>query len=108
MSNRTPDSHLYVVPAEGGEAKQLTTDGHAWRPHWSPDGKEVFFEGIEDKAGNLWAVSVEGGVERALTDFSGKRGSLARLATDGEYLYFTWEEDLGDIWVMDVVTDESE
>jgi hypothetical protein len=24
------------------------------------------------------------------------------LATDGEYLYFTWEEDFGDIWVMDV------
>ena len=32
-------------------------------------------------------------------------GALA-FATDGEYLYFTWEETLGDIWVMDVVWDE--
>jgi len=28
------------------------------------------------------------------------------LSTDGAYLYFTWEQDLGDIWVMDVVCDE--
>jgi hypothetical protein len=25
------------------------------------------------------------------------------LATDGEYLYFTWSEVIGDIWVMDLV-----
>lgn len=25
------------------------------------------------------------------------------LATDDHYLYFTWQEDIGDIWVMDVV-----
>jgi len=39
------------------------------------------------------------------TDFKGKpRGNLGcmSLATDGKYLYFTWEEDFGDIWVMDV------
>ena len=29
-------------------------------------------------------------------------GALS-LATDGKYLYFTWRQDLGDIWVMDVV-----
>jgi hypothetical protein len=25
------------------------------------------------------------------------------LAADGEYLYFNWGDDLGGIWVMDVV-----
>jgi hypothetical protein len=25
------------------------------------------------------------------------------LATDGRYLYFTWEESRGDIWVADLV-----
>ena len=47
-----------------------------------------------------------------LTDLSGRGGNLGRsgdLATDGDYLYFIWEEAMGggDIWVMDVVTDES-
>ncbi len=58
----------------------------------------------------LWAIYLEDRVERVVADLSGKRGILGgfALATDGQYLYFTWEETHGDIWVMDVVTDESE
>ncbi len=43
-------------------------------------------------------------------DLTGRPGEVGGLSldTDGEFLYFTWQEDLGDIWVMDVVTDESE
>jgi hypothetical protein len=43
--------------------------------------------------------------EGVLTDLEGRRGHLGTqgLATDGRYLYFRWEEELGDIWVMDVV-----
>ncbi len=54
---------------------------------------------------NIWAVSLEDGREYPVTDLSGRHGSLYKfsLATDGDYLYFDWEEDLGDIWVMDVV-----
>ncbi len=29
--------------------------------------------------------------------------AVCASATDGSYLYFTWQDDLGDIWVMDVV-----
>jgi hypothetical protein len=48
-------------------------------------------------------VAADRSVERPVTDLAGKRGSLGTevLATDGQYLYFAWEEDLGDIWVMD-------
>ena len=43
--------------------------------------------------------------ERSLTDFGGRPGTLGTfgLATDGDYLYFTWQNDVGDLWVMDVV-----
>ena len=46
--------------------------------------------------------------ERPMTDLAGRHGELGgyALATDGHYLYFAWEEDLGDIWVMDVVQDD--
>ncbi len=55
-------------------------------------------------------VSATGGGERRLTDLVGKRGELGilSLTTDGRYLYFSWEEDTGDIWVMDVVAEESD
>ena len=44
------------------------------------------------------------GTEHPVTDFEGRPGNLGGhgLATDGEYLYFTWEQDLGDLWVMSV------
>ncbi len=42
-------------------------------------------------------------LHRQLTDFAGRPGYLGRLNdTDGEFLYFTWNEDHGDLWMMDV------
>ena len=45
-----------------------------------------------------------------MTDLERKGGNLGTygLAVTDTHLYFTWEEDRGDIWVMDVVTDETE
>ena len=93
--------------AAGGEVEVLTLSRNA---RWSSDGKRVFFAGRDDRAGNLWSVTVEDGSERPMTDLASRRGTLGGscLATDGQYIYFCWGEDLGDIWVMDVVTDESE
>lgn len=50
-------------------------------------------------------LPADGGRARQLTDLSGTRGRLVwqALTTDGRYLYFAWQEGLGDIWVADVV-----
>ena len=100
---------LWRVAASGGPAEKLT-DGPAWYSVFSPDGAHVYFVGYGDKAGSLWRVPAGGGAARRMTELEGKPGALgnAALATDGEHLYFAWEEDLGDIWVMDVVTGEEE
>jgi hypothetical protein len=65
---------------------------------------------MRERAGNLWALSLEDGTERPLTDLRGRPGRLGYqgLTTDGKYVYFRWDEDTGDIWVMDVVQDEEE
>jgi WD40 repeat protein len=59
------DSHgaVWVVPAAGGEASRLTSDdlGAAY-PRWSPDGKQILFAGVEDRA--LWVVPAAGGAPR--------------------------------------------
>jgi len=31
---------------------------------------------------------------------------VSHVATDGGFLFFAWREDLGNIWVMDVVTED--
>jgi len=91
---------LWLMPAAGGEAQPLTaTGGRA--SVWSPDGKTIYFAGF---GCTIWARSVETGTERAVTAFEDRTGTLEPPAidTDGTHLYFTWVEDEGDIWVMDV------
>ena len=75
---------------------------------WSPNGKHVFFAANRNDSLNIWAVNVEAGAERQVTDLSGKPGNIRRhnFATDGKYLYFIWEEDASDLWVMDVISED--
>ena len=89
---------LWRVPAAGGEAERMT-EGVDSGPIPSSDGESLFFR----DSGDVWAFSLKDGSKRPLTRLTGRSGSLrADLATDGTYLYFSWQEDLGDIWVMDV------
>ena len=101
-------NRLWRVPSSGGDAQPLTkgSSSQAHRP--SPDGRFIYFIGAEERASQIWSVALESGEEHSLANLSDRRGHLGiGLATDGEYIYFTWNDDIGDIWVMDVVTDES-
>ena len=102
---RSSSSRLWRVPAEGGEL-EFVADGPA---AWSVvAGEKIYFSGVGERNANLWMLSLDNGEEHPVTDFSSRRGSVGgagALTTDGEYLYFTWEESLGDLWVMDVVTE---
>ncbi len=102
-SPRSGESRLWRVSAAGGDPEPLT-DGPAYYSRWPPDGQVIYFTGVAERAGNVWRFSVEDGTEQPVTGLTGRRGALGpvALATDGEYLYFTWAEDLGDVWVMDV------
>ena len=97
---------LWRMPASGGPAEQLMQEP-AYYFRWSADGAHIYFTGVNRGDNDLWALTLDGGRERRLTRFSGKPGSLGpyTLAVDREYLYFTWRNDLGDIWVMDATVD---
>jgi Tol biopolymer transport system component len=74
----------------------------------SPNGDDIYVLYPTDGAGNIWGFSTKTGQEWAVTNLENRTGALGAvtLASDGRYVYFTWEEDFSDIWVMDVVTDE--
>jgi len=99
---------LWVMSASG-DAKQLS-DRESYYPRWSRDGMEIYFFGEDEGGWEIWAVPVDGKRARPMTALSGRRGVIGNwgLATDENFIYFTWKDDIGDIWVMDVVTDESE
>ena len=106
-SRRDPNgqSRIWRVPSNGGTPEPVT-DANGSRPRYSLDGSRIYFRDGE-QVRFVEHVFADGS-ERTVADFSGKRGVLSALTTDDQYLYFGWVEDLGDIWVMDVVTDESE
>ena len=101
---------LLRIPAAGGDVRVVSRGPAGYANRFSADGRYVFYLGALAKLNSIWRVSLDDGLERVMTDFSGRRGSMGpiALATDESYLYFTWEDDLGDIWVMDMVTGETE
>jgi Tol biopolymer transport system component len=104
VSNRSGVDQIWRMPVQGG-SHVLIGGGPGYTHHWSPDGSRIYVTGSAERTGTIWELAAAGTRQRPVTDFRGKRGYLEGLSltTDGRYLYFTWGEDLSDIWVMDVV-----
>lgn len=111
-AGRLPDRRLWRAPIEGGDGRPLTK-GQAAAPAWSPDGRWVYFHTFRESGGttyqlerpglNIWRVSADGTREEPVTRFTARRGLLGHsIDTDGQRVYFTWREDVSDIWTMEV------
>lgn len=79
---------LYCVPANGGEARQLTThaayDSH---PIWSPDGKKIAFTSNREGSLDVYVISAKGGAPTRLTTNSGKETPIA--FKDNDHVLFS-------------------
>ncbi len=72
--------HLFVVPSEGGAARQITTGNyhHRGTPKWTNDGKSLIFSANRNpdweydyRNSEIYSVSIEDGTTKALTDRKG-------------------------------------
>ena len=98
-----PAGGLWQVPAEGG-IPELLIESVRSQAVWHTDGQRIFVWKRGEQSANIWSQSMRDGSTRAMTDLAGKYGGgFSALAADDNYLYFAWQEDIGDIWVMDVV-----
>jgi len=80
---------IYVVPATGGQAVQLTSQpSHETHPVWSPDGSLLAF--ASDRKGNMdvYVMPSTGGQPRQLTRNSAGETPWA-FSPDGKYIYFS-------------------
>lgn len=85
--------HLFLVPAEGGTARQVTSgDFHHGSPAWSADGTSIYFSAnrssdweYEFRNSELYRVDRSSGVITALTDTPGPDSAPA-LSPDGRHL----------------------
>jgi Tol biopolymer transport system component/serine/threonine protein kinase len=72
-SNQDGNQEIYVVPVEGGEPRQLTTDpGHDFHPEFSPDGNEIVFYSMRYGTRDLFLIPAGGGTATRLTDDPGQ------------------------------------
>jgi len=96
-----PETRVYIVPTAGGEPKLLTENPWSYFHGWAPDGKTIAFTRPDHKGGgNIFAIPVKGGTEKALTAGSGISDD-PDYSADGEWIYFN--SDRGgsmQIWKM--------
>ena len=79
---------LYCVPANGGEARQLTTNAaYDSQPIWSPDGKKIAFTSNREGSLDVYVISAKGGAPTRLTTNSGKETPIA--FKDNDHVLFS-------------------
>ncbi|MGH9939488.1 MAG: DPP IV N-terminal domain-containing protein, partial [Blastocatellia bacterium] len=91
------DSALWIAPADGGAARQLTAGPRDSASRWSPDGRRLAFIRSAEKEGRpqppqIYLLTFDGGEAQALTDLPRGAGS-PEWSPDGKTIAFTSSED---------------
>jgi dipeptidyl aminopeptidase/acylaminoacyl peptidase len=109
-------SRIYVVPASGGEWRPITEG--IWyddKPHWSRDGRTLYF--VSDRQGllNVWGLRVDPakgtpiGEPFQVTSFASPRQTISpelqrmQIAVTAMRLFLPITETSGELWLLDNV-----
>ena len=97
-------STLWVADADGGNLRQLTTEGFEFTSGqyspWSPDSREIVYESRRTGTADLWVVAVEGGERRQLTR-EVRNDRAAAWSGDGQWIaYISDRGRQTDVWVV--------
>lgn len=87
-NQREYNSYVYIVPATGGEPRQITPIGPSYLHGISPDGKTMAYCAFrDDPDADVWVKPVKGGKERRLTTEPGLDDG-PEYSPDGKYIWF--------------------
>ena len=102
-------SHLFTMPIEGGEEKELCisqeSDDFKWG-YWSPDGKYIYFTERPEET-NLWRVPAEGGTPEKIWH-SKDRTEFFSIHPDGKQIVLAKRERTTEIRVIENLVQELE
>jgi Tol biopolymer transport system component len=87
-SDRSGNPELYVMPAAGGEARQITNDAAGdFSPDWSPDGRRIVFHSLRTGNRDVFTVDADGTGLKQWT-FGVEQELDPDWAADGETILF--------------------
>jgi hypothetical protein len=92
VSDGTVDgkSRIYVLPIDGGAARQITPLAPSYWHGWSPDGKTLAYCGERNGNFDIYTIPVTGGEETRLTTTPGLDDG-PDYSPDGKFIYFNSE-----------------
>lgn len=96
-------SHVFVLPLEGGEARQVTANSPSFLHGWSPDGQEMAYCAFREIDGkrevDVYTIPAQGGEEKRLT--MGGFNDGPEYSPDGQYIWYnSTDSGLMQIWRM--------
>ncbi len=87
---------IYVVSADGGLPRRLTTDAtQEIVPSWSQDGRWIYFTSNRSGRYEIWKIPAQGGLASQVTKEGGFHGVES---PDGQYVYYAKSNSLGGLW----------
>jgi dipeptidyl aminopeptidase/acylaminoacyl peptidase len=93
---------IRVVPVSEGEPRVITRgfDYSAGQPHWTPDGRTLYFATATRTESHIYTVPVGGGTVRAVTSGAALLDSID-ISKDGQRLLYIREdmETPDDLWI---------
>lgn len=97
-------SELFIVPAVGGTARQLTSQGGLWSA-WPPDGKSIAYVG----GAALRVIGAQGESEKVIVPSSrfGPVTAIGGWSVDGQAIYFRVRAPDGSLHIASVFSDGS-
>ncbi len=94
-------SHIFIIPAEGGSPKQVTSGdyNHNGKIEWSPDGKSIYFSAnrsenweYEWRNSEIYRIDIASGETIALTNRNGPDRDVS-ISSDGKMIAYTGYDD---------------
>jgi TolB protein len=96
------NSLIYVLPANGGLPRRVTSLGPSYWHGWSPDGKTLAFCGERNGEFDVYTIPAAGGEEKRLTNTPGLDDG-PDYSPDGKSIYFnSVRTGTMQIWRMNV------
>jgi hypothetical protein len=110
------ESKLFVTRTSGGSRDQIT-DGKHWadKPHWSPDGKTIYFVSGRDGFYNVWGLRFDPSQGKPVGDafrVTAFENPSLMIPLQIPAVYFSLAQDklvltmsqtTGSIWILDNV-----